>query len=505
MQLERLIATPTSLHEYVKAFWPVVEQANPFIDNWHIGAICEHLEACTFGEIRNLVINIPPGLAKSLLVAVMWPTWEWSFAPQIQWIFGSHSEGFALRDSNKCRRLIRSEEYQRAYGTLFQLRDDQDTKSKFENDRNGHRTAVGTTGKGTGERADRVVADDPTKAQDADSPVKLEEAKRWWFEAMSTRDRDPRTCVRVVIMQRLAVKDLTGEILKAELGYEYLKLPMRYDPKTVVPATALGFSDPRKQPGELLFPERVPESEVKRMEASLMSFGTAGQLQQEPIAREGAAVKRDWYKLVSKLDLPSIEAVTVGYDIAFSDAADADYTWGSYKARMKDGTTVTLWQHFGRWTSSARNQSMILTALKFKQFMDSLNIGWKIYLEAGVGGSVDVVKECRDALIAAGLPTTTTPAKGNKVARGVTYLAAAEAGRVGLYAGEQLKEFGFSDPVSAWVDPFLTEITKLRFNDDGTALVGGHDDMFDGESIAHNQLTKPQRAWQSYSPVIREA
>src|SRR5215472_6890803 len=99
-------------YEFVVQAWQVLEPDTPFVDGMHVRAICEHLQAVTEGRIRNLIINIPPGHAKSLLVAVFWPAWVWITHPETRWLFSSYREPLATRDSVKCRRLIESDWYQ---------------------------------------------------------------------------------------------------------------------------------------------------------------------------------------------------------------------------------------------------------------------------------------------------------------------------------------------------------------------------------------------------------
>ena len=65
------------LHEFVVQGWHVLEPDTPFVDGIHVHAICDHLQALTEGRMRNLIINVPPGHAKSLLTAVFWPAWVW--------------------------------------------------------------------------------------------------------------------------------------------------------------------------------------------------------------------------------------------------------------------------------------------------------------------------------------------------------------------------------------------------------------------------------------------
>lgn len=140
-----------SLHEFVRQAWPVVEPATSFIDNWHVGAICEHLEAVTRGEITRLLINIAPGLAKSLLVAVLWPAWIWPHRPSWRGLFSSYAYELAERDSVRCRSLIRSDWYQQfmeAGG--WSIVSDQDTKGHFANTASGFRFSTSVSATATG-------------------------------------------------------------------------------------------------------------------------------------------------------------------------------------------------------------------------------------------------------------------------------------------------------------------------------------------------------------------
>ena len=122
------------------------------------GSVPVHYSAVTEGQIRNLIINVPPGHAKSLLTAVFWPAWTWIDHPDSRWLFSSYREPLATRDSVKCRRLIESDWYQQRWGDRYQMAGDQNQKHRFENDRTGYRVVVPMSA-GTGERGDYVVVD----------------------------------------------------------------------------------------------------------------------------------------------------------------------------------------------------------------------------------------------------------------------------------------------------------------------------------------------------------
>ena len=103
-----------SLAQFAERAWHVLEPATPLKWGWALDAICEHLEAVTSGEIKRLLINVPPGCLKSMLVGVLWPAWEWGprNLQSMRYLGTAHKQDLAVRDSTKCRRLIQSEWFQ---------------------------------------------------------------------------------------------------------------------------------------------------------------------------------------------------------------------------------------------------------------------------------------------------------------------------------------------------------------------------------------------------------
>ena len=283
-----------SLLDYVGAAWHVIEPATTFVPNWHIDAICEHLEAVTRGEIRNLLINMPPRNMKSLLVSVFWPTWVWTADPSVRWLYSAYGQDLSKRDSLKCRRLIDSPWYQQLWGEVFTLTTDQNTKQRFENDKTGYRIATSVGGLGTGEGGDVIVVDDPHNVEEALSGVQRATALTWWDETMSTRLNDPNTGAKVIVMQRLHEGDLAGHVLERG-GYEHLMLPMEYERDRHC-TTSLGWEDPRVREEELLWPARFTPEAVATLKQDLGPYGTAGQLQQRPAPRGGGYFKEDWLR-----------------------------------------------------------------------------------------------------------------------------------------------------------------------------------------------------------------
>lgn len=302
-----------NLIDFIGHAWPVVEPGTPFVKGWHLEAIAEHLEAVTHNQIRQLLINIPPRHMKSLAVCVFWPAWEWTMYPHRRWLFASYAQSLSTRDSVRCRRLIESDWYRSRWGDVFSLSSDQNQKARFDNTRGGCRIATSVDGSATGEGGDRVVVDDPHNVNDRESDCVRRSTLQWWDEVMSTRLNDPKTGARVIVMQRIHEKDLSGHVLE-QRGYVHLRLPAEYEPDRAK-ATIPGWKDKRTQAGALLWPERISELEIADFKLRLGPAGYAGQFQQRPAPAGGNRFRQEWfryYRTTSSPPLPPGEGAKGG-------------------------------------------------------------------------------------------------------------------------------------------------------------------------------------------------
>ena len=289
------------LRDFVRQAWHVVEPAMPLMDGWHLDAICDHLQAVTRDEIDRLLITIPPGHAKSLLVSVLWPAWTWTTTPAERSLFGSYSMDLAVRDSVRCRDLIESDWYRTTFRPEWSLKDDSNAKDWFQNTASGFRVSLSVGGQSTGLRGNLVVVDDPLNVKRASSAIEREGAIRWWDVAMSSRFNDMRRQRRVIIMQRLHEGDLAGHVLE-QGGYEHLNLPTRFETKrrcvTYVKrpeGRAEFFRDPRTTENELLFPSLFTTAVVEQAEKDLRG-DFYGQHQQRPLPATGGTFKKAWWR-----------------------------------------------------------------------------------------------------------------------------------------------------------------------------------------------------------------
>lgn len=467
------VATLT-LPAFIEQAWHVVEPAIDYVPGWHLDAIAEHLEAVTRGDIRNLIINIPPRHMKSLSVCVFWPCWVWTERPSLRWLFASYSDRLATRDSLKCRRLIQSPWYQARWGSVYRLTGDQNEKTRFENDKTGYRLATGVGGQATGEGGDVLVVDDPIKARDADSDAVRTSANIWWDETMSTRGNDPKTAAKVIIMQRLHEDDLTGHVLaRAEGGehYEHLCLPAEYEPRAY--ASGIGWSDPRTDDGELLWPARFGATELSNLKATLGSYAASGQLQQRPTPRGGGMIKRAWWRFYTTPP-ERFDQVVDSWDMTFKDSKQADFVSG---------------QKWGRVGADAYLLARLHDRMDFPATQQAVK---NLALRAPIAPAKLVEDKANGSAIIASLRSTVAgliavEPQGGKQARAAAVSPFIEAGNVYL-----------PDPsIAPWVEAFISECAAFP--------LGAYDDDVDSmsQALARLLLRPPEDAPAARSTSMR--
>lgn len=284
-----------SFRLFVEAAWPIVEPGAQFMDGYHIGAIAEHLQACADGQIQRLLINIPPRHGKTTLVSILFNCWLWSFRPTERVLSSSYSLDLAREASTKTRRVVKTEWYQNRWPHVV-LSEDLDTKSAFETTATGKRQITSVGGSTTGLGGNYLILDDPHNALHAESAPIREGTVRWVRESWSTRNNNA-DAVQIVVMQRLHALDVSGYYL-SEGGWTHLSLEAEWEGSKKT--TSIGWSDPRSEPGELLWPERFGtekgRKELEALKKTLGSVGVAGQLQQRPVPRGGSTFRIEWLR-----------------------------------------------------------------------------------------------------------------------------------------------------------------------------------------------------------------
>jgi predicted phage terminase large subunit-like protein len=458
---EQALELSKSFRAFIPAAFARLEPETPFMPSWHVDAMAAHLQAVHDGQIRNLIINIPPRHMKSLTASVLFPAWEWASVAWLKFICTSYGLDLARRDSVKTRRLIESPWYQERWGRRVRLSSDQNVKDNFENTRGGYRIAAGISGALPGKGADRLIVDDAHKPDEVNSTLKREGVIEWWGNTLLSRVQDARTVAKVVIAQRLHERDLPGVLLE-QGGWVHLNLPAEYESKPFVYVRALPAitTDPRTQDGDLLWPERFGEAELAPFK--VYAYNYAAQFQQRPAPAGGGLFKRDWfrfYDLEPQEMAKSLETVIQTWDMTFKEAAKGDYVAGGVMgvrgadiylldvvhARMDFPTTCdALINLSARWPAAA-----------MKCIEDKANGPAVIdQLRHKIGGLCPIEP------------------RGSKQARASAASAYCQSGNVYLPRG------------AAWVEEFIAEMCSFP--------MGAHDDYVDMFTQGVDQLTNGQ-------------
>jgi predicted phage terminase large subunit-like protein len=442
------------LADFIRLGWPVIEPSIPYVHGRHIDVMCEHLEAVANGEIRRLIINVPPGTMKSTAVGVFFPMWLWGprKRPSMRFVGISHEQSLGIRDNLKCRRLVSSEWYQRLWPEV-RLTRDQNEKLNFENGATGFRL-VATPSNITGKRGDIVLIDDPISVENANSEAEREKVNTWFMESLPTRMNNPENSAIVLVMQRVHERDPTGLLMSKNLGWEHLMLPMRYEPERRT------RGEWRTQPGELLFPERFPEHVVDELEAQLGTYASAGQLQQRPTPREGGLFKRHWFKYAKVV--PKGGTMCRAWDLAGTVKKvgnNPDWTVGVRMWRV--GTDYYI-DSVDRFQSSP---GVVMKSIKARAEGDPSGT-IRLPQDPGQAGKAQAETMIKEL---AGYSVKIVPVTGDKETRARPCAVQAEAGNIYLIENPD------------WNEKFLDEIC--------TFPMGQHDDQVDATADAFNELS----------------
>ena len=380
--LREEFAQPGGLIKFTRYFWEVLEPNTELVEGWPLDAICEHLEAVSWGHITRLLINVPPGYMKSLMTEVFWPAWEWGALarPWTRYVTFSYSPKLTERDNARMVRLINSASYRRMYGEVFALT--REGEAKIENGETGFKVASSINGATTGFRGHRVMLDDPHNVIKAESEGERLKTVRWIREAMMNRLNDAKTSAIIIIMQRVHEDDASGAVLAAELDYCHLMIPMEFEP-SIFPVgpdgmiqysgNEIGWIDPRaldddgemitdpavlaEREGEIAWAERWDQDDVEKLKITHGPYAYASQYQQSPTPRKGAIFQRDWWQL---WDPPngkfpnSLQFIIASLDSAFTEDEENDPSamtvWGVFidededranlEARLKRGESL---------------------------------------------------------------------------------------------------------------------------------------------------------------------
>jgi predicted phage terminase large subunit-like protein len=422
---------------YVKHMWP------DFVEGRHHQIFAEKLERVARGELKRLIINMPPRHTKSEFASTYFPSWVLGRNPKLKVMQITHTAELAFRFGRRVRDIIDSPDYQHVFPGVA-LKADSKSAGRWETNGGGEAFYSGIGGAVTGRGADLLVLDDIHSEQDALSPTALDNA--WEYYSSGPRQRLQPGGAIVIVMTRWSTKDLTGRLLSKQAEdhadqWEVVEFP------AIFPET-----------NKALWPEYWKIEELQGVKASIPVSKWEAQWMQNPTSEEGAILKREWWKTWSKKEIPEMHFVIQSYDTAFSKKETADYS------------AITTWCVFHPEEDSSRPALLLLDVKKGRwDFPELKRVAVEQYkywdpdtiiIEAKASGM-----PLTDELRQAGIPVVNySPGKGqDKITRVNTVAPILESGMVYV-------------PETRWAEELVEECAAFPFGD--------YDDLVDSTTQA---------------------
>lgn len=297
-----------------------LNSGTPFDREWSLDAICHRLEQVRRGEIRRLIINMPPRSLKSMTASVAFPAFLLGHDPTQRVICVSYSDALAKNIANEFRSLIDTQFYRDLFpGT--RVSDTKNNESEVVLTARGGRLATSVGGTLTGRGGDLIVIDDPLGAQDAYSDQRRGAANAWFKNTLLSRLNNQRTGAIVIVMQRLHMDDLTGFVTEGNDDWTVLSLPAIAVEDEVID---LGRGRSHRRRIEDVLSVRSPREVLNRLRSNLGSDLFESQYQQSPGPPGGAMFKRAW---VQRFDAPPARGrIIQSWDTATKTGPENDWS-----------------------------------------------------------------------------------------------------------------------------------------------------------------------------------
>ena len=313
LEMDRVERCKESFVFFAKQMWPI------FISGKHHAIMADAFERVARGDLKRLIINMPPRHTKSEFASYLLPSWFLGKYPEKKIIQTAHTAELAVGFGRKVRNLVSSEEYRKVFDTV--LSSDSKAAGRWNTDAGGDYFAIGVGGAVTGKGADLLIIDDPHSEQEAKqgNPAVFDNVYEWFTSGPRQR-LQPGGAI-IIVMTRWSKRDLTGQILK-NAGKEGVDQWEIIDFPAIMPS------------GTPLWPAFWSKTALEALKAELPVAKWEAQYQQNPTSEEGAIIKREHWRIWEKDHAPDCDYIIQSWDTAFEKNNRADYsactTWGVF-------------------------------------------------------------------------------------------------------------------------------------------------------------------------------
>ena len=441
LRLKQQEAT-TDFMKFVEEVWP------GFIHGRHHEKMARAFERVANGEVKRLIINMPPRHTKSEFASYLLPAWFLGRFPGKKVIQTSHTAELAVGFGRKVRNLVDSEVYKRLFPKV-ELQSDSKAAGRWNTNYGGDYFAIGVGGAVTGKGADILIIDDPHSEQEATiaetNPEVYDKTYEWYTSGPRQR-LQPGGAI-VIVMTRWSKKDLTGQVVKAAAqrhgeDWEVIEFP------AILPS------------GNPLWPEFWKLEELEALRTELPNSKWQAQYMQQPTSDVSAIIKREWWQWWESDDPPFCDFLIQSWDTAFLKTERSDYS------------ACTTWGVFYWPDTTGKEQANIIALNAFKKRMEFPELKQRAYQEYQEWEPDSLIVEAKAAgsplifeLRAMGIPVQEyTPSKGNdKIARLNAVADIFASGRVWV-------------PQTHWAEELVEEVASFPS--------GEHDDLVDSMTQA---------------------
>ena len=313
LEMDRVERCKESFVFFAKQMWPI------FISGKHHAIMADAFERVARGDLKRLIINMPPRHTKSEFASYLLPSWFLGKYPEKKIIQTAHTAELAVGFGRKVRNLVSSEEYWKVFDTV--LSSDSKAAGRWNTGAGGDYFAIGVGGAVTGKGADLLIIDDPHSEQEAKqgNPAVFDNVYEWFTSGPRQR-LQPGGAI-IIVMTRWSKRDLTGQILK-NAGKEGVDQWEIIDFPAIMPS------------GTPLWPAFWSKEALESLKAELPVAKWEAQYQQNPTSEEGAIIKREHWRIWEKDHAPDCDYIIQSWDTAFEKNNRADYsactTWGVF-------------------------------------------------------------------------------------------------------------------------------------------------------------------------------